>query len=179
MGVKYVLLLLFLFSIPNSTSAQEYRKEKSNTYIARFTSWQSLQRPTIRNPLNTFYRFVYKNGEYKLELKISAGGMQFVVAQNAKLELITETGSEIILYNEHYQRSCKGCGSKSKDADIPGVMLSFPISPDGISLLSSDYLSHIRLYLASMTLGSHITLMRCETFKETLQELIHDMEHCK
>lgn len=177
MSISFRLLLFFFITLPHSSTAQPSGVvAPSRTYC---TSWQSLQRPTFRNPLNTFYRFRNDEGEYKLELKVSAGGMHFVVAKNAQLELITETGSEIALYNEQYERTCKGCGSIAHDADIPGVTISFPVSRDGILLLTNDYITHVRLYLANVTLGSKITLMRCETFKETLQEFIHEMEHCK
>lgn len=108
MAIKNIIFFI-LFSIPQSSIAQII-KEISDS-ATHFTTWQSLQRSTICNPLNTFYRFRYENGEYKLELKISVGDMQFVVAKNTQLEIITETGSEIALYNEQYERTSKGCGS--------------------------------------------------------------------
>jgi hypothetical protein len=84
-----------------------------------------MARPTLRNPLNLFYRFTSCNGTPMLELKLSAGGVPFVVAKNAPLELNLENGNTITLINEYYAHSAKGCGSRVAEANIQGVTLQF------------------------------------------------------
>jgi len=170
MRILSLLFVLFCYSSHGQgLSASGKHIDADEHSATNTTSWVSLVRPTVRNPLNAFYRFLYNNGEYKLELKISAGGVPFTVAQNAKLELVLENGEELFLYNEHYQHSCKGCGSRSAEANIPGVTLSFPARKKDIDAMCDNYLGHIRLYLADCVLGSSLTLRRTETFRQELE----------
>ncbi len=142
----------------------------SNSHKHIVTDWQALARPTVHNPVNAFYRFSYIDGNYQFELKISSGGVPFVVAKYALLELTLENSDIISLYNENYERSCKGCGSRSIEENIQGVALTFPMDKDVVETLKGSFLSHIRLHLADNVLGSPINLRRSETFMEELED---------
>lgn len=113
------------------------------------TNWQPLLRPTLRNPVNVFYRFTIKNGVDKLELKVSLSGEQFLVARNAPLELEVGgmyCGNDVVtLYNEEYRKSCRGCGSRVKGGDMEGVTLYFPIDKEAMKKLDGKYIYHLRL----------------------------------
>jgi hypothetical protein len=167
-------LLLPFFCAAQSNNEVISNDSQPNQASVHCSSWQALNRPTLRNPLCTFYRFLYNDGAWKIELKVSAGGQPFVVAKNAPLELETEEGEIISLYNEHYQVACSGCGSRTEEASRLGVTLSFPIEKKSIDLLCDSYLGHFRLYLADFMLGSDVSLNRCETFRE---ELTHFRDH--
>lgn len=135
-----------------------------------FTPWQNLVRPTIRNPFCAFYRFIHSNGNDTLELKVSSGGVPFIMARNGKLLLELENDNVVTLYNNQYEKSCRGCGAVWKESDVHGATLRFPISTKDIDALCESYLGHIRLYMPDYTLGSLLTIRRTEAFRAEVEE---------
>jgi hypothetical protein len=176
--MRSLLLLFFLFPFKclAQNGERDAQRAEKNKVIYR-TPWKSLVRPTVRNPLNCFYRFQDSLGHFSLELKISSGGLPFIVTQHSKLELELENGDVLQLFTGPWMHSCKGCGSLSKNADIPGVALSFPITRNDIDALYDSYLGHIRLYLTDYVLGSLLTLRRTETFREQVEVFKYAIEN--
>ncbi len=168
-------LFIFCFLLPVLSSAQSFSKQgntalSENITAIHGTEWQTLLRPNLQKPVSAFYRFSYNDDQFRLELKIAAGGAPFVVAKNAELELLPEGAHAIFLYNEQYESSCRGCGSRSVNKDVPGVTLTFVLDKHSINVLSDNYLHHITLHLTDNDLGGVLSLRRSETFRE---ELVH------
>src|SRR5580704_1484647 len=100
-------LLLLLILLPGLCGAQEYLRgqlaenrvdEVSHETIKR-SYWQVLERAGFSRKLNAFYRISRINGDMFLDLKIIEGGEVFVVARNAELRLVLESGNILILHN--------------------------------------------------------------------------------
>ncbi|MBE2290395.1 MAG: hypothetical protein IAE95_12625 [Chitinophagaceae bacterium] len=130
-----------------------------------FTDWQNLSRPSVKNHFCCFYRFGFSGGEYFLDLKVSVGGVKFIVAKNAMLEIEMECGDTVKLYNTKYEKSCRGCGAIWKESDVHGVTLRFPMTADDLRKLAHDYPGHVRLHLPENVVGSYFTIRRTELFK--------------
>ncbi|MBL7692989.1 MAG: hypothetical protein JNM41_15450 [Flavipsychrobacter sp.] len=130
-----------------------------------FTDWQNLSRPSIKNHFCSFYRFGFSAGAYFLDLKVSVGGVKFIVARNALLEIEMECGDTVKLYNTRYEKSCRGCGAVWKESDVHGVTLRFPMTADDLAVLAHDYPGHIRLHLPDNVAGSNFTIRRTELFR--------------
>ncbi len=177
-NMKKLLILGLLSPFLSQAQTLSYSSQGSgvsssldNTVTAtRGTRWQTLLRPTFHDPVNAFYRFSYDDNGYRFELKISAADAPFVVAKYARLELQPEEGATVTLQNEEYQSACRGCGSRSANADILGVTLTFRMSEEDVKDLCSSFLHHVRLHLADNDLGGTLTLKRSEIFRE---ELVH------
>lgn len=170
-----VLLLLLL---PFTCFSQQRDDEGGDMHAADLaTTWTALIRPTLSNPLTAYYRFVDEGGKYHLELKASAGGVPFIVTQDAKLEFAMENGEVVTLYNKKWQRACKGCGSKGGNSDIPGVTLEFDLKRGNVFTLSNSYLGHMSLELPDNVLGGKPTLRRTETFREQADYFLYCIEH--
>lgn len=172
--MKQFLILLFFLPVVCLAQPSDPSLTTPEHSLSAATAWQVIARPTVRNPLNAFYRFTFNDGRYFLELKLSAGGVPFVVARNAVLELETEHGAIVTVYNSTYRHSCKGCGSRHAESNIEGVTLNFPISVAAIHTLCDDYLAHLRLHLADSQLGSKVTLLRSEQFRDELSAFFAD-----
>lgn len=133
------------------------------------TDWKLLQLPNPKNPLKTYYSITYaKDCGYILRLKVSLEGINFIVPQDSKIELITESGKSLLLYTIHKERSCKGCGSVNKEDDKPGVTLYCQLSNEDIRFFENQYPEHIRLFLPEVTYGGRITIKRSEIFCEQM-----------
>ena len=171
---SFLLILLFF---PFACSAQERTGSDDVHDNDIATSWTALIRPTFSNPLTAYYRFTDYAGSYLFELKVSAGGVPFIVTQDAELELALENGDAVTLYNKKWQRACKGCGSIGPNADIPGVTLAFDLSRDDVEALSNSYLGHISLQLPDNVLGGRPTLRRTETFREQADYFLYCIQH--
>ena len=171
---SFLLILLFF---PFACVAQEPTGSDNVRHTNLATSWTALIRPTFSNPLTAYYRFTDNAGNYLFELKISAGGVPFIVTQDAELEFALENGDVITLYNKKWQRACKGCGSKGPNADIPGVTLEFDLSRDDLEALSNSYLGHISLHLPDNVLGGRPTLRRTETFRDQADHFLYCIQH--
>ncbi len=131
-----------------------------------FTDWQNLSRPSVKNHFCSFYRFGFSAGAYFLDLKVSVGGIKFIVARNALLEIEMECGDTVKLYNTKYEKSCRGCGAVWKESDVHGVTVRFPMTADDLAVLGHDYPGHIRLHLPDNVAGSHFTIRRTELFRD-------------
>lgn len=141
------------------------------TYPAAITTpWQNLVRPTVRNPFCAFYRFIHNNRNDTLELKVSSGGVPFIVARNAKLLLELENDNTVTLYNEKYEKSCRGCGAVWKESDVYGATLRFALTDKDIEALCDSYLGHITLFMPDYILGSLLTIRRTEAFRAEVDE---------
>lgn len=130
-----------------------------------YSDWQNLSRPSIKNHFCSFYRFGFSAGAYFLDLKVSVGGIKFIVARNALLEIEMECGDTVKLYNTKYEKSCRGCGAVWKESDVHGVTLRFPMTADDLAVLGHDYPGHIRIHLPDNVAGSHFTIRRTELFR--------------
>jgi len=130
-----------------------------------FTDWQNLSRPSIKNHFCSFYRFGFSGGEYFLDLKVSVGGVKFIVARNAMLEIEMECGDTVKLLNTKYEKSCRGCGAIWKESDVHGVTLRFPMTAADLRTLAHDYPGHIRLHLPDNVVGNYFTIRRTELFR--------------
>ncbi len=130
-----------------------------------FSDWQNLSRPSIKNHFCSFYRFGFSGGQYFLDLKVSVGGVKFIVARNAMLEIEMECGDTVKLFNTKYEKSCRGCGAVWKESDVHGVTLRFPMTVDDLHTLAHDYPGHIRLHLPENVVGSYFTVRRTELFR--------------
>ncbi len=130
-----------------------------------FSDWQNLSRPSIKNHFCSFYRFGFSGGQYFLDLKVSVGGVKFIVARNAMLEIEMECGDTVKLFNTKYEKSCRGCGAVWKESDIHGVTLRFPMTVEDLHTLAHDSPGHIRLQLPDNVVGSYFTIRRTELFK--------------
>lgn len=139
--------------------------ESTSSDDTLFSEWQNLSRPTIRNPFCSFYRFGFHNGNYFLDLKASVGGVKFIVARNALLEIEMECGDMVTLFNTKYEKSCRGCGAVWNESDVHGVTLRFPMTASDLEILAHDYPAHIRLHLPDNTAGSYFTVRRTELFR--------------
>lgn len=129
------------------------------------TGWQLLQRPNPKNPLKTVYRITYsKECGYRLALKLSLEGINFIVPQDTKIEIVTESGESLSFSTEHKQRSSKGGGSVDKEDDKPGVTVTCLINKADIRFLETHYPEHIRLYLPEIAYGGRINIKRSEIF---------------
>lgn len=174
MRIALLLLLLLPFAV---YAQQRGTGDKSAHSEDLSTSWTALIRPTLSNPLTAYYRFVDDGDKYHLELMASAGGVPFIVTQDAKLEFAMANGEVVTLYNKKWQRACKGCGSKGGNADIPGVKLEFDLNHGNVIALSNSYLEHISLQLPENVLGGKPTLRRTETFREQADYFLYCIEH--
>lgn len=133
------------------------------------TEWKILQRPNPKNPLKTYYSFTYsKECGYKLALKLSLEGINFIVPQNTKIEIVTEQGRSLWLTTDYKERSCKGCGSINKEDDKPGVTLHCKLSNSDIHFFDNQYPEHIRIYLPEVAYGGRINVRSSEIFREQL-----------
>jgi hypothetical protein len=169
--MKFLLTLLLLSpvyclaQVPNS--AGNILEPVSTAYCIHTdsTTWQLLQRPNPKNPLKTFYSITYSKGcGYRLALKISLEGINFIVPQDAKIEIESESGASISLNTEHKQRSSKGGGSVDKEDDKPGVTVTCLLSKADIRFFENHYPEHIRLYLPEILYGGRINIKRSEIF---------------
>jgi hypothetical protein len=130
-----------------------------------YSDWQNLSRPSVKNHFCSFYRFGFSSGAYFLDLKVSVGGVKFIVARNAMLEIEMECGDTVQLFNTKYEKSCRGCGAVWKESDVHGVTLRFPMTSDDLAVLAHDYPGHIRLHLPDNVAGSYFTIRRTELFR--------------
>jgi hypothetical protein len=169
--MKLLLSLLLLSpvyclaQVPNS--AGNVIEPVSTAYCVHTDStvWQLLQRPNPKNPLKTFYSITYSNEcGYRLALKLSLEGISFIVPQNSKIEIVSESGESLTLNTEHKQRSSKGGGSIDKEDDKPGVAVTCMLNKADISFFENHYPEHIRLYLPEIMYGSRINIKRSEIF---------------
>lgn len=164
----------FLYAGAQDVPAYDIRYDNSKDVVRR-SPWQTLQRPTLRNPVTTFYSFAeLRDGTYSLELKISADGMKFVVPQNAALDIDAGELQTIRLYNTRYKASCKGCGARKDNWGMQGVTVSFPMSKRTLADLSENYVCRYRLHLPENMLGGSVTLGRSEAFLEELSYFLAD-----
>lgn len=172
MALRHFILHILLFSaLVTFGQTSEMRED------GIVSQWTTMVRPTFSNPLTAYYRFVHEDGTSRLEMKISAGGVSFIVTQGANLELEMENGDVVTLANKKWQRSCKGCGSRGANADIPGVTLQFEASRQDIETLAKCHLAHVRLHLPENVLGGHLTLNRTEMFMDEVSHFQYCVEH--
>jgi len=173
--MKIVLLPLLFF--PFSCLGQ--KTESNNPFIESVipaycqptdrTVWKLLQRPSPKNPLKTWYSITYsKDCGYRLLLKISLEGINFIVPQDTEIEIVSESGAYITFSTEYKQRSCKGCGSIDNEDDKPGVTVSCLLSKADLRYFYYHYPEHIRFYLPNITYGSRINILKSEIFCEQI-----------
>jgi len=146
------LLLLLLILLPCLCNGQEYLAghfaenridEEAHDTIKR-TYWQVMERAGLGKKLKTYYRMSRINGKMFIDVKVIEGNGVFVVARDAELKLVLETGSIVTLHNTEYKVSCKGCGARGNgESSSQGVMLTFPIDFYDIRTLLRNYVVKI------------------------------------
>lgn len=169
--MKFLLLLLLLspiYSLGQVSDSGSYILEPVSIAYCKHTdstAWQLLQRPNPKNPLKTFYSITYsKECGYRLALKLSLEGINFIVPQDSKIEIVSESGASLSFSTIHKQRSSKGGGSIDKEDDKPGVTVTCLLSKADIRFFENHYPEHIRLYLPEIMYGSRINIKRSEIF---------------
>lgn len=176
------LLVLFLMVSYQTIDCKAQSNDKGDAqWLSYYSSkWETLVRPSIKNPLNIFYRFVSKEGKYYFQTKISMSGESFIVKRGAPLELLLgpEYGAaeKVVFSSPTYKRSCLGCGSRSTNGDMQGVTITYPIEKSTLERMQQYFIQHVSIELnEDLIAGSTPTLVRAEHFRDQVTAFLKEV----
>lgn len=168
---KFLIFTSCIFFITNA-SAQKIEEKKIDEFtkssIIR-TSWETLTRGTMKDPLQSYARISRINNSTILDLKLMAGSV-ISIEKDARIMLKLENDSVVTLLYPKYQISCTGCGAVGfVGSAAQGLFLQIPLTSDIVALLLNLRVAKIRVYLNGGYVENEVKEKFGDTFKKQLE----------